>query len=265
MSAPSGPLGLHARPTALALALAAASLAAHAAEPLSPAGAMVRQGEWGGDVGTYLIPAPFENKPARQWPMADWVVLMIDDAAGTLTVRPLAENEARQRLAPIVQQVTRAAEQPGPSELKEVSAEEAADLFVRTPGVAWQAGSVPLHRFKNGTPTLQPELGYRFQMALNGQPYAFTVQNGFRTADGRPYGSGVQFTLEIDGQRYEYDLGGYGWEVSIRALGDFDHDGKPDFLFYIGGGNSSNEALVLSSMAKPGKNPPSAYLTAVGC
>lgn len=75
----------------------------------------------------------------------------------------------------------------------------------------------------------------------------------------------MQFTLERDGQRYEYDLGGYGWDVRITALGDFDGDGRPDFIFEIGGANAFHQALVLSSVARPGRNPPTAYLTGNGC
>ena len=69
----------------------------------------------------------------------------------------------------------------------------------------------------------------------------------------------------MDGQRYDYDLGGYGWDVRIAAIGDFDGDGQPDFLFELGGSNSSYEALVLSSQARPGRNPPTAYLVSWGC
>jgi hypothetical protein len=58
---------------------------------------------------------------------------------------------------------------------------------------------------------------------------------------------------------------GDGWDVRITALGDFDRDGRPDFLFAIGGSNARHLALVLSSVARPGCNPPTAYLTATGC
>lgn len=193
-----------------------------------------------------------------------WTVLMLDAQAATLTIRPLAEAEARSRFKPIVDQATQAETETFEANLQETP-DLAADLYARVPGLDWKAGSVSLHRFKNGTTSLTPELGHRFQMSLNGKPYAFTVQNGFRTADGRPYGEGTQFTLEVDGERYEYDLGGYGWAVGLTALGDFDGDGKPDFLFGIGGSNSGHEALILSTQAKPGKNPPTAYLTGVGC
>lgn len=255
------------RPACIA-AIAATALCGAAgalADPLPAPGALLRQGEWGGGVGTYLIPAPFEGRAARQWPMAGWATLMLDEKAATLTIRPLSEAEARSKLAPIIDQVRRAAAGIEPTDLQAPAQDIPADLYVRVPGVAWKAASVPIQRFRNGTTSLQPELGYRFQMRLGDTPYAFTVQNGFRTADGRPYGSGVQFTLEFDGQRFEYDLGGYGWDVTLRALGDFDGDGRPDFLFSIGGSNSSHEALVLSSRARPGTNPPTAYLTGVGC
>lgn len=136
---------------------------------------------------------------------------------------------------------------------------------MRVPGLLWQPGTVALHRFRNGTVELVPELGRRIELSLAGQPFAFTLQNGFRTADGRPFGSGVQLRVEVAGQQVDYNLGGYGWDVRILALGDFDRDGRPDFLFAIGGPNSSSEALVLSSVARPGRNAPTAYLTATGC
>jgi hypothetical protein len=234
-------------------------------EPLPAPGALLRQGEWGGSVGTYLVPAPFEGKAANQWPMDGWTVLMLDAQAATLTIRPLATAEARKRLKPITDQVIRAAAEAGEGNLEETPQDVPSDLYVRVPGVRWKAGSVPIHRFKNGTTTFMPELGDRFQMKLNDTPYAFTVQNGLRSADGRPYGEGVQFSLEIGGERFDYDLGGYGWDVRLNALGDFDGDGRPDFLFDIGGSNSGHEALILSTQAKPGKNPPTAYLTGVGC
>jgi len=253
---------------ALTAALAATAVIASSsafAEPLPAPGALLRQGEWGGSVGTFLIPAPFEGTAANRWPMDGWAVLMLDARAATLTIRPLTTAEARERFKPITDQVTRAATQTNEDDLHETPQDVAADLFARVPGVPWKAGSVPIHRFKNGTTTLLPELGYRFQMKLNDKPYAFTVQNGFRAADGRPYGDGVQFSLEIDGERFDYDLGGYGWDVQLNALGDFDGDGKPDFLFSIGGSNSGHEALILSTQAKPGKNPPTAYLSSIGC
>lgn len=247
----------------LALGCAAAS----AAEAPVPPGALLQQGEWRGEIGTYHPPAAWQQLPAPRWPMDGWGVLVVDAARATLNITPLSVAQARQRLTPITDQLVLAQASPGAeiSQSNEPPAGTENEMYVRVPGLVWRAGAVPLHRFKNGTPSLSPELGRRIELVLGGRPFAFTAQNGFRTADGRPYGEGVQFSLEVDGQRYDYDLGGYGWDVRITALGDFDGDGRPDFLFAIGGSNASHVALVLSSVARPGRNPPTAYLTATGC
>lgn len=259
-----------ARPLRLPALVTVAALAAStgwAAEPPVPPGALLRQGEWRGDIGTYHAPAAWQQLPAGHWPLDGWGLLVIDPLKATLSINPLSVAAARQRLKPITDQVEAAARSPGmgidQTNTPPAGTEE--DRYVRVPGLVWRAGTVPLHRFKNGTVELSPELGHRIQLTLGGRPFAFTLQNGLRTPDGRAYGSGVQFALELDGQRYDYDLGGYGWEVRILALGDFDADGKPDFLFSIGGSNASHQALVLSSVAKPGRNPPTAYLTATAC
>jgi hypothetical protein len=89
----------------------------------------------------------------------------------------------------------------------------------------------------------------------------FTVRNGFRTKDGRAYGEGAQYTIEYDGQRYEYSLGTRGWDSTILSIADIDGDGKPDFHIATGDGA---EFILLSSLAKPGRNAPSASLVSTG-
>ncbi len=240
---------------------------AAAADAPVPPGALLKQGEWRGEIGTFHPPAAWQQLPAPRWPMDGWGVLVIDDAQPALRITPLSVAQARQRLKPITDQLV-PAQQPAGDEVGQLNEPPPGtenEMYLRVPGLVWRAATVPLHRFKNGTPTLSPELGRRIELTLGGKPFAFTAQNGFRTADGRPYGEGVQFSLEVDGQRYDYDLGGYGWDVRITALGDFDGDGRPDFIFSIGGPNAVHVALVLSSVAKPGRNPPTAYLTATGC
>jgi hypothetical protein len=261
-----------ARRAATAAMLLALSLAspvparAQTADP--PPGVLLRHGEWQAGIGAFQVPDAWAALPTARWPQAGWGVLKINPVSATLTVSRLAPETARQRLQPIAEQVEQmrrvdaAAEPPPPAG---PPTEPGDERFVRVPGLLWQPGAVPLHRFRNGTVELVPELGHRIELTLAGRPYAFTFQNGFRTADGRPFGSGVQLRLEVAGQAYDYDLGGYGWDVRILALGDFDRDGRPDLLLLIGGPNSSHEALVLSSVAKPGRNPPTAYLSAVGC
>ncbi len=266
----------HPSPRSLLMATSVLMLAltapTHAADvtPLKPPGAMLEFGEWRGGVGTRLIPAPFEGLPVARWPMDGWVSMTLDDQAGTLTLKPIPTADAKVLFKPILDQVAQA--ERGEADTDTASPEAAPDVgtslytsFIRVPGLQLKPRVVPLHRFKNGTTTLVPELDYRFQLKLGDFPYAFTLQNGFRTPDGRPYGEGTQFTLEMGGARYEYDLGGYGWDVRLIALGDFDGDGKPDFLFSLNGSNSSHQALVLSSQAKPGRNAPTTYLTGVGC
>ena len=242
-----------------------------AAPPAVVPGALLRQGEWGQGVGSFGVPQAWEKLPARSWPMDGWATLVIDNAAATLVVQPLAKDDARRQLKPIVDQLGAVADASAASApetaaaASDIQEQERIPAYVRVPGVAWQPRTVPLYRFKNGTPQLTPALDHRFELALDGRPFAFTLQNGFRTPDGRPYGEGTQFSLEVDGRRYDYDLGGYGWDVRIEAIGDFDGDGRPDFLFQLGGSNSGYEALVLSSQARPGRNPPTAYLASWGC
>jgi len=251
----------------LALVVATAISAAPTVAP----GSLLRQGEWRQGVGSYGVPQAWERLPARFWPMAGWATFVIDDAAATLTVQPLSIAEARLRLKPVVDQLEAAsaastASVPEPEgATSDIQEQERIPAYVRIPGLSWQARTVALHRFKNGTPRLTPTLDHRFELVLKGLPFAFKLQNGLRTADGRPYGEGTQFSLDVGGQRYEYDLGGYGWDVRIMAIGDFDGDGRPDFLFQLGGSNSAYEALILSSQARPGRNPPTAYLTSWGC
>jgi hypothetical protein len=251
----------------LSLVAAASTLAAPAVVP----GALLRQGEWRQDVGSFSVPQAWARLPASSWPMDGWATFVIDSVAATLTVQPLTTAEARRRLKPIVDQLVAAADAsatsaPEPSMATiEMQEQERIPAYVRVPGLAWKPRTVTLYRFKNGTPQLTPALDHRFELSLNGRPFAFLLQNGLRTKDGRPYGEGTQFSLEVDGQRYDYDLGGYGWDVRIEAIGDFDGDGRPDFLFVLGGSNSGYEALVLSSQARPGRNPPTAYLESTGC
>jgi len=87
----------------MALTVATAISAASAVVP----GALLRQGEWRQDVGSYGVPQAWEKLPARSWPMDGWATFVIDGAAATLTVRPLSTTEARLRLKPMMKHGTR--------------------------------------------------------------------------------------------------------------------------------------------------------------
>ena len=90
------------------------------------------------------------------------------------------------------------------------------------PGLVWRSLTVPLHRFRNGTASLSPELGRRIELTLAGRPFAFTTQNGLRTQDGRPYGEGVQFTLEDELEKAytDFDMKGGAGIVLDAATGE---------------------------------------------
>jgi FG-GAP repeat len=112
---------------------------------------------------------------------------------------------------------------------------------------------------------LQPELDYRYQLTLGATPFAMKVQNGLRSKSGAAYGDGALYTIEYGGQRFEYLLGGFGWGSSVSAIADLDGDGKPDFIISVDGSNSGSEYVLLSSLAKPGRNVPTASLYSQGC
>ena len=57
------------RPTALVTAIVLAASAGWAAEPPVPPGALLRQGEWRGDIGTCHAPDAWQQLPAGRWPL----------------------------------------------------------------------------------------------------------------------------------------------------------------------------------------------------
>ena len=253
------------RPNLLALLLALVPAPALAQAPAEP-GVMLREGTWDGDIGGYEVPAAFSKLRATQWPGDGWYRIHLKEKA--IEVAPMATPT--QRLPAFLQGIVSQRERveknlppPGarpPDPLEWVNA-----IFLRVPGVRLREGAIAPYVFRNGTTMLSPILDHRYELALDGQPFAFSVRNGLRGNDGRPYGDGAHYAIEYGGERYEYALGEYGWDSRVSAIVDLDGDGKPDFVIAVGGNNSSYEAVLLSSTARPGPNVPTASLRAMGC
>jgi hypothetical protein len=238
--------------------------AADAAAPLAEPGAMLREGTWVEDVGAYDVPQAFEKLAPSRWPASGWTKLSI--AADHIRSEGV---EAPKRgfppfLRDIVDQVKdRSAVRERPEWRSE--AEELNELYLRVPGAQIRHGTIPVYMFKNGTRELLPQLDKRYELTLDAYPFAVTVSNGSRTRNGTPYGDWPRFLIEYGGNSYEYVIGSQAGSSTILAIAELDGDGKPDFLIRVAGHNSGNEAILLSTKARPGKNPPSASLFQIGC
>jgi hypothetical protein len=124
-------------------------------------------------------------------------------------------------------------------------------------------GNITSYRFQNGTSALRPKLDHRYELTLDNQAFAFTVQNGLRNAEGTAYGNGALYMIEYQGQRFEYHLPGLGWDTVITSIADIDLDGKPDFFISIPSSDGHSEVLLLSSQGKAGRNTPTATLSSI--
>lgn len=250
----------------LALAFSSASLAAQG-EP----GVMLRAGNWDGDIGTYEVPEPFAKLKPAQWPNDGWYRVAINGDRAEVSAVAGAARQRPKFLQTIAAQVAAAqASNSNAAALPEAAQAGAENVFyARIPGAPLRTGPTALYRFKNGTPELVPLLDHRYELSLGDMRIAFTVRNGRKARQGvgvaRGPSDGAEYTLEYGGNTYVYLLQEYGWDSKLKAVGDLDGDGKPDFLIAVAGNNSAYEYLLLSSLARPGSNPPSAALRATGC
>lgn len=243
---------------AAALLLAAAGTHAQGNEP----GALLRSGNWGGDVGTFGVPPALQALPPSQWPAEGWV--RIDWSAHGLHAVSVAVPAVGQPpfLRSIAAQVQAAAQGDADAgTITETVQDDPLPMYLRVPGSLLRQGFVPAYRFRNGTRELRPQVDHRYELLWQGQPFAFTVQDGLRTPAGVAYGEAAVVTIEIGGESHRYQLPGFGWDTVVKAIADLDADGKPDFFVNVGG----TEAVLLSTQAKPGRNVPTATLTAYGC
>jgi hypothetical protein len=244
--------------TGLLALLAPLVAAGGAPEP----GLLLREGNWAGDAGSYLVPHSLALLPTARWPVDGWHRLRIE--ARSVVVSAVAAGSAQSGpsfLSAIAAQV--AAARDGGTIL-ETSNSPSNDLYLRIEGIALAEHAAPAYVFRNGTTSIRPELDRRYELLLGDKPFAFTVHNGARTPSGAPYG-GAHYVIEVDGETREYLIGEFGWDSTIEAIADLDGDGEPDFIVRVAGNNSDVEAVLLSSRAKPGRNPATASLVAIGC
>ncbi len=252
---------------ALCLSAYFAASSIHAAGQSTEPGVLLREGTWDSGVGSFLIPQAFEKLKPSAWPTDGWIRLVIhaDRIERQLVSQP--KRQVPGFLQSILAQMEPAAESisSGAPSSETESAALTNYLYLRVPNVRITSGTSMAYRFNNGTSGLKPILDHRYELQLGQKAFAFTVRNGLRNSQGVAYGEGAHYTIEYDGHKYEYDLGGFGWDSNVVAIADIDGDGKPDFVISGSGSNSGYDAVILSSIAKPGKNSPSASLGWLGC
>jgi hypothetical protein len=214
---------------------------------------MLRPGNWSQNVGSFVRPAALTSTP-QQWPVQGWY--RVTRKLGHLQVQAVAAPAAG--LPAFLRDVALQLSNPG-SEVLADEAERYDTSYIRVPGVAISEGRLPLVKFSNEV--LHPMLDHTYALQLGDAAFTLTVQNGLRNKSGVAYGGGAQYTVSYGGESYVYHLGQSGCDSVIEAVADLDGDGKPDFMIKVGG---SDEYLLLSSQARPGKNKAVATLRMQG-
>jgi hypothetical protein len=121
-------------------------------------------------------------------------------------------------------------------------------LYVRVPGQRLVEGALPRVKFAAGE--FKPRVETEYNFALGKVPFAFTVQSDR---------DGTRYEIAYEGAKYSYMLGLPAAATKVKAIADFDGDGRPDFLVEVG----DDTFLLLSTQARPGGNVPSAQLWAM--
>ncbi len=230
---------------------------AHAGGPVTAQAVMLRPGVWDQGVGSYLLPAGLGSQP-HQWPTGGWV--RVTHKVGHLQVQAVAAPA--RGLPAFLHDIALQATIPGYGEAAD-EAEIVDTRYLRVPGTKLVEGRLPTVHFSSGV--LRPKLDHSYALQLGETPFTLTVQNGLRSRTGVPYGGGALYSVAYGGETYTWLLGQHGWDSVVLAVADLDGDGKPDFIVQVGGNNSGDEFLLLSSRARPGRNAPVAVLSSQGC
>lgn len=192
-------------------------------------------GAYDDDVGTHELPG---GKTLAALPTDGWVLL--EKTAGRLRLEAVPvpkDGWARHLAAELPPNVER--------------------WYFRVPDAVLRDGDVaevPLKRR-----ALVPKLDHDYALTLGTRAFTLRAANGFRGRDGAHY------QLAAEGFAWDYLLPGFGFDHQVLAAGDFDRDGRPDFVVYVSASNSGTHYLLLSGQAKAGRNLPTASLAHGGC
>ncbi len=231
-------------------------------DKLSMPGVMLKSGDWYSQNGNYIVPDTLSKLSARQWPIDNWKKIKVHSKYVEVSQAPGNNGKAPDFLQNIVQQRNYLDLQiigtlPADAALPDVDPYDDGVMYLRVPGAAMPSRVTNSYVFSNGTSGLVPKLDNRYELELEQKPFSFTVRNSLRNNQGVAYGQGAFYTIEYDGWHYQYELGGNGRDSRIEAIADIDGDGKPDFIVKV----ENATHIILSSVAKPGKNVPAASLS----
>lgn len=175
----------------------------------------------------YMLEAPAWRSEVAGVPSPDWPVdawYRLTPAGRTIEVRAMKPAEPDQ-------------------------AEPDGAIYVRVPGTRFVEGNRPTYRFTNLI--LRPKVDKQYELKMGKTRFSFVVESDEQ---------GTHYAITYGGETHRYTLGLPASATLVHAVADLDGDAMPDFLVEVG----DDTFLLLSTRAKPGLNPPSAQLIAVG-
>ena len=242
-------------------------------KPLLEPGVMFKSGTWTNDDDGENQPDSLVGVKPIDWPKDGWYLLKINNDYSqykNIYIEKIITPKQKhpEFISQIIRKINKTNNQPALQRSPDIDGKniDTSSIYLRVPGIHLKQGAVSMYTFKNGSTSLSPKLDYSYELKLNEQVFSMKVSNGFKAKSGQTYGDGMQLLIEYDNNQYQYSLGVYGWNSKIMGVGDLDGDRKPDFIITVGGPGRTSEHILLSSKAKPGKNPATAsYYARYGC